>query len=518
MKRPEFKNEAFQDFTKPDVRAALAEKIREVEKTFGQEYEMVIGGKHVKAKDPFFSHNPSKPDEIVGQFQLGTPDIGAKAIDAALKAFETWRFTSPEKRAEYCFRIADKLREKRNLFAAWLILEVGKSWVEADADIAEAIDLVEFYGHEVLRYGAPQPVTPLPGEKPSARYIPLGVGVVIPPWNFPVAIMAGMTTAAFAAGNTVVLKPSSQAPGCATKFVEVLEEVGLPDGVVNLVTGPGGRLGESLVAHPKTRFISFTGSKDVGLRINEIAARHQQGQIWIKRVVAEMGGKNAIIVDDEANLQAAVEGVTVSAFGYQGQKCSACSRAIVLKDVYDEFVEALLERVKKITVGDVRDPDNYMGPVISMDAMSTILKYIEIGDREGRRLIGGKRIENLPGYFVEPTVFEGVKPNAVIAQEEIFGPVLAIIKAKDFDDALAIANGTEYGLTGSVYSMNREKLQKAADLFHVGNLYFNRKSTGAMVGAHPFGGFNMSGTDSKAGGRDYLLLFSQMKSISEKIL
>ncbi len=518
MKRPEFRNEAFQDFSNPETREKMQKAIAEVEKTFGREYDLVIGGKHIKAKDQFASHNPSNPEEILGIFQLATPEIGVKAIEAALKAFETWRFTPAEKRAEFCFRLADKLRQKRNMFAAWLILEVGKSWVEADADIAEAIDLVEFYGHEALRYGEPQPVTPYPGEVPSLRYIPLGVGVVIPPWNFPVAIMAGMTTAAFAAGNTVVLKPSSQAPGCATKFVELLEELDLPPGVVNLVTGPGGKLGEALVAHPKTRFISFTGSKEVGLRINELAARHQPGQIWIKRVVAEMGGKNAIIVDSEANLASAIEGVTVSAYGYQGQKCSACSRAIVLKEVYDDFVNGLVERVKKITVGDVRNPDNYMGPVISLDAMSTILDYIEIGNREGKLLLGGKRIKELPGYFIEPTIFEGVDRNAVIAQEEIFGPVLAIIKAKNFDDAIDIANCTEYGLTGSVYSTNRKKLEKAADLFHVGNLYFNRKSTGAMVGAHPFGGFNMSGTDSKAGGRDYLLLFSQAKSISEKIV
>lgn len=516
MKRPEFTNEAFQNFSKPEAREAVSRALAEVEATFGTEYDLVIGGKHVKASDQFASHNPSNPDEVIGLFQLATPDIGVRAIEAALKAFETWQFTPAEERAEYCFRIADKLREKRSLFTAWLILEVGKSWVEADADIAEAIDLVEFYGHEALRYGGPQPVTPYPGEIPSLRYIPLGVGIVIPPWNFPVAIMAGMTTAAFAAGNTVVLKPSSQAPGCAAKFVEVLEEVGLPDGVVNLVTGPGGKLGEALVAHPKSRFISFTGSKEVGLRINEMAARHQPGQIWIKRVIAEMGGKNAIIVDSEANLQAAVEGVSVSAFGYQGQKCSACSRAIVLREVYDEFVSALVERAKQITVGDVRDPGNYMGPVVSMDAMSTILNYIEIGNREGNLLLGGKRIER-PGYFVEPTIFADVDRYAVIAQEEIFGPVLAIIKARDFEDALQIANCTEYGLTGSVYSTNRKKLDEAAKRFHVGNLYFNRKSTGAMVGAHPFGGFNMSGTDSKAGGRDYLLLFSQAKSISEKI-
>lgn len=516
MNRPEFRNEPFLNFSDPAERAKVEKALAELESQFGREYDLVIGGKHLKAPDQFASHNPANPDEVVGLFQLGTPEIGIQAIEVAQKAFKTWQHTPAEQRAEYVFKVADGFRRKRALFNAWLIKEVGKSWVEADADTAEAIDLVEFYGHETLRYGGPQPITPVPGEIPSLRYIPLGVGVVIPPWNFPVAIMAGMTTAAFAAGNTVVLKPSSQSPGCAAKFVELLEEIGLPPGVVNLVTGPGGKLGEALVAHPKTRFISFTGSKVVGLRINELAAHHQPDQIWIKRVVAEMGGKNAIIVDNEADLAKAVEGVAISAFGYSGQKCSACSRAIVVQDVYDEFVAKLHERAKAVVVGDTKDPGIYMGPVISLDAMSTILDYIEIGKREGRLLIGGSRMDR-PGYFVEPTIFADIDRNAVIAQEEIFGPVLAVIKAKDFEDALEIANGTEYGLTGSVYSTNRRKLEMAGDRFHVGNLYYNRKSTGAMVGGHPFGGFNMSGTDSKAGGRDYLLLFSQAKSISEKI-
>ena len=516
MNRPEFTNEPFLNFTDPHERAKIERALSELESQFGREYDLVIGGKHLKASDQFASHNPANPDEVLGLFQLGTPEIGVKAIEAALRAFETWQYTPAEKRAEFVFKVADGFREKRALFSAWLIKEVGKSWVEADADVAEAIDLIEFYGHETLRYGGLQPITPVPNEKPSLRYIPLGVGVVIPPWNFPVAIMAGMATAAFAAGNTVVLKPSSQAPGCAAKFVEMLEEIGLPAGVVNLVTGPGGKLGEALVAHPKTRFISFTGSKVVGLRINELAARHQSDQIWIKRVVAEMGGKNAIIVDNEVDLAKAVEGVAVSAFGYSGQKCSACSRAIVVKDVYDEFVAKLVERTKSVTVGETCDPGVYMGPVISMDAMSTILDYIDIGKREGNLLAGGGQMDR-PGYFVEPTIFEGVDRNAVVAQEEIFGPVLTIIKARDFEDALEIVNGTEYGLTGSLYTTNPKKMEIAADRFHVGNLYFNRKSTGAMVGGHPFGGFNMSGTDSKAGGRDYLLLFSQAKSISEKI-
>jgi len=516
MKRPEFRNEAFQNFSEPEVREKMQAALDKAEKECGRVHSMIIGGKQVKAPDQFVSHNPSDPEQVIGIFQTGTADFGVKAIETALKTFETWSHTPAEQRAEFCFKIADKLRERRCEFAAWMVLEVGKSWVEADADVAEAVDLVEFYGHEVLRYGGPQPLTRIPSEDSELRYIPLGVGIVIPPWNFPIAIMAGMTTAAFACGNTVLLKPSSQAPMCATKFVDLVHEVGVPAGVVNLVTGPGGKLGEALVAHPKTRFISFTGSKEVGLRINELAARHQPGQIWIKRVVAEMGGKNPIIVDSEADIRAAIEGVAVSAFGYSGQKCSACSRAIVVKDVYDEFLAGLIERTKVITVGDVRDPGNYMGPVISLDAMATILNYIEMGRLEGKLVLGGNRIGN-QGCFVEPTIFTDMDRKATIAQEEIFGPVLAVMKAANFDDALEIANGTEYGLTGSLYTSNRKKMEIGADRFHVGNLYFNRKSTGALVGAHPFGGFNMSGTDSKAGGRDYLLLFSQAKAISEKI-
>jgi len=516
MKRPEFCNEAFQNFSKPENREKMQAAITALESQLGRKYSMVIGGKAVKAPDQFISHNPSDPEEVVGIFQTGTADFAVKAIETALKTFESWSRTSAEDRAAFCFKVADLLRERRFELAALMILEVGKSWVEADADVAEGIDLIEFYGHEVLRYGGPQPLTRIPNENNELRYIPLGVGIVIPPWNFPLAIMAGMTTAAFAAGNTVILKPSSQAPACATKFVELLAEAGLPPGVVNLVTGPGSRIGEVLVSHARTRFVSFTGSKEVGLRINELAARHQPGQVWIKRVIAEMGGKNAIIVDDEADLKTAVEGVAVSAFGYSGQKCSACSRAVVVDDVYDEFLEGLIERTKAITVGDVRDSENFMGPVISLEAMSTILNYIEMGRLEGKLVVGGNRIGN-KGYFVKPTIFTEINRKATIAQEEIFGPVLTVIKAKDFNDALDIANDSEYGLTGSLYTTNEEKMKVAADRFHVGNLYFNRKSTGAMVGAHPFGGFNMSGTDSKAGGRDYLLLLTQAKSISEKI-
>jgi len=511
----EFRNEPLTDFSKPENRQAMAEAIRMVERQLGREWSAVINGKRIRCKDQFFSHNPADPEQVIGIFQKGDVDLCNWALEAAQRTFETWRKTPAQQRAECCFRAADIMRRRRLELAAWVVLETGKSWVEADADIAEGIDLVEFYGHEVLRYAQPQPLTRVPTEDNELRYIPLGVGIVIPPWNFPIAILAGTTTSAFAAGNTVILKPSSDSPATAKRFVEILEEAGVPHGVVNLVTGPGSLVGEVLVADPRTRFISFTGSKEVGVHINEVAARIATGQKWLKRVVAEMGGKNAIIVDNEADLDQAAEGVVASAFGYSGQKCSACSRCIVDVSVYSDFMDRLIDRTRQIRVGDPRDPETFMGPLINMRAMATVLDYIEIGQREGKLVLGGKRIGE-KGYFVEPTILTEVDSKATIAQEEIFGPVLAVLKAQDFKHAIEIANDTEYGLTGSVYTNNEEKLRIAAEDFHVGNLYFNRKCTGALVGVHPFGGFNMSGTDSKAGGRDYLLLFMQAKSISRR--
>ncbi|MGH7248214.1 MAG: aldehyde dehydrogenase family protein, partial [Pseudomonadota bacterium] len=355
-----------------------------------------------------------------------------------------------------------------------------------------------------------------PGERAEMVYLPLGAGVMIPPWNFPLAILAGMTVAALVTGNTVVVKPSSETPTIAAKFVEVLLDAGFPPKSFAFCPGAGSVVGDALVEHPQTRFVSFTGSRDVGLRINELAAKPRKGQIWIKRVIAEMGGKDAIVVDREADLEAAVAGVLASTFGYQGQKCSACSRAIVDEAVYDEFLARLEPQTRALSVGPPDDPSNYMGPVISETAMRAILDYIEIGKREGRLLCGGARAAGA-GYFLEPTILADVDSKARVFQEEIFGPVLAVTKARDFDHALELANATEYGLTGAAYTRNPEKIQKARDSFFAGNLYINRKCTGAMVGCHPFGGFNMSGTDSKAGGPDYLLQFVQAKSIAEKL-
>jgi 1-pyrroline-5-carboxylate dehydrogenase len=340
--------------------------------------------------------------------------------------------------------------------------------------------------------------------------------VVIPPWNFPLAILTGMTSAAVVAGNTVVLKPSSDSPLIGWKLLEIMQEIGLPAGVLNFVSGPGGAVGDTLVAHPKTRFISFTGSKEVGIHINEVAAKVQPGQIWLKRVIAEMGGKDSIIVDEGVNVEEAAQGVVSSAFGFQGQKCSACSRAIVVEKLYERFVQVVAEKVEALKVGDATNPDNYMGPVVNRNSYESILAYINKGVAEGGRLVAGGTTAGDEGYFIRPTVIADVKPMDTISQEEIFGPVLAIIKAKNYAEAMQIANNTEFGLTGALYSRNRTHLRDAEENFHVGNLYFNRKCTGALVGVHPFGGFNMSGTDSKAGGRDYLLLFLQAKAIAEK--
>jgi 1-pyrroline-5-carboxylate dehydrogenase len=511
-----FTNEPVNDFSDPADVAAMNAALQSVQGDFGKSYPLVIGGRKIETEKKIRSLNPANPDQVIGLTSSASKDQAIEAIDAAARAFESWKHLTLPERAGYLFKAVELLRKRRFQYDALLVYEVGKSWIEADGDIAEAIDFMEFYAREALRYARPQPVVPLDGEQNELIYIPLGVGAVIPPWNFAGAIMIGMTSAAIVSGNTVVLKPSSDSAVIAAWFVDLLHEVGVPDGVVNFVPGSGSEIGDVIVTHPAIRFISFTGSKEVGLRINELAAKPRPEQKWIKRVIAEMGGKDSIVVAADADLDAAVEGVAVSAFGFQGQKCSACSRAIVDEKVYDEFVSKLQRRVSGITVGDPSDPKNYMGPVVNEGALQSIERYIDKGRTEGRVIFGGKRVGQR-GYFLEPTVIADVAPDATIAQEEIFGPVLAVIKAKDFDDAMRIANNTEFGLTGSLYTNDEKKIERAREDFFVGNLYFNRKSTGAMVGVHPFGGFNMSGTDSKAGGHDYLLLFMQAKSISRKL-
>jgi 1-pyrroline-5-carboxylate dehydrogenase len=516
LERGDFQNEAFIDFSKPENRKSMEDALRRVKEMFGREYPLIIDGKKITTTDKIKSTNPSHPQEIIGIFQKASVEMANQAVEAADRAFEKWRKVPVAERVACLYRAADILRKRRYEMDAWLVYEVGKTWPEADADTAELIDFCEYYGREMMRLGTPQQLVPMRGEKNYLKYIPLGVGVIIPPWNFAAAIMGGMTVAAIVAGNTAIVKPSSDSPTVAALFIDILLEAGVPREVVSFFTGPGGTAGEALVNHPKTRFIAFTGSKEAGLRISEQASKTQPGQRWIKRTVLEMGGKDAIVVDEEADVDAAVEGVALSAFGFQGQKCSACSRAIVAEKIYDEFLGKLVERVKKIKVGPAEDPGNYMGPVINKAAMTSILGYIHQGQKEGRLMTGGKQAAG-DGYFLEPTVIADVDRKARIFQEEIFGPVLAVTKAKDFDEALSMANDSEFGLTGAVYSQNPKKIERAEDEFHVGNLYMNRKCTGALVGAHPFGGFNMSGTDSKSGGQDYLLLFLQAKTVSEKV-
>ncbi len=492
----EFRNEPLTDFSKEENAAAMRAAIEKVKSELGREYPLIIGGERMKAESKFDSINPANRTQVVGKFQKATKELANRAVEAAYEAFQTWRNVPAEERAQWLFRVAELMRQRKP---------------------AEAIDFCEFYAHEMLRYASPQPLTKITGEENRLEYIPLGVGAVIPPWNFPCAIMAGMTAAAVVTGNTVVLKPSSDAPTIAYKFFELLEEAGMPPGVVNFMTGSGAEVGDVIVDHPQTRFIAFTGSKEIGLRINERGAKVHDGQLWIKRVVAEMGGKDAIIVADDADLDEAATGVVQSAFGFQGQKCSACSRAIIDARIYDPMIEKISERAAKIKLGDSFDANTTMSAVINEKAFKSINGYIEKGKQEGGRVITGGGSDGEQGFFIEPTVIADVKPGSTIEQEEIFGPVLAVIKADDYDDALRIANDTQFGLTGAVYSTDEAKLERARNEFHVGNLYLNRKCTGAMVGVHPFGGFNMSGTDSKAGGRDYLLLFMQAKVSSAKV-
>ncbi|MGA2217741.1 MAG: L-glutamate gamma-semialdehyde dehydrogenase [Terracidiphilus sp.] len=512
-----FVNEPFVDFKAPENARAMQAALDHVAEQLGREYDLIVGGRRLRTEGKLRSLNPARPAQVVGVHQKAGAEHAEEAMTAALSAFEIWSRTTVHERVSLILNAAAIIRNRNFEFCAWLTYEVGKNWAEADADVAETIDFLEFYAREALRLAAATTPIQYPGERNQLLYIPLGVGAVIPPWNFPFAIMAGMTAAAIVTGNTVVLKPSSDSPTIAAKFVEVLEEAGIPPGVVNFCPGSGATFGNAIVEHPKTRFIAFTGSKAVGLDIHERAAKPQPGQIWIKRTILEMGGKDSILVCADADLDAAVEGVVASAFGFSGQKCSACSRAIVESPIYDIFVERVRERVAQLTVGDPTANPN-LGPVVNKAALDSMLSYIETGSRAGRLIAGGHAPENSGGgYFLEPTVFADIAPDAVLAQEEIFGPILAIIKVAGFQEGLAVANNTEYGLTGALYTQDREKLNFAAREYHVGNLYFNRKCTGAMVGAHPFGGFNMSGTDSKAGGPDYLCLFTQAKSVAEKL-
>lgn len=512
-----YANEPQTDWRAEENLEAMEAAIARAKAAYGRRYPLRIGAEKIYTAAEIPSVNPGVKDEVVGYASKANAGMAERAVQAALEAFEVWKRVPAGERAGYLLRAARLMRKRKHDFSAVMVLEAGKNYAEADADTAEAIDFLEYYAREMLRLdriNETLPLTEVPGENNRLAYIPLGVGVILPPWNFPLAICVGMTAAAVVAGNTVVLKPSSLTPVIASKFVELMEEVGLPNGVINFLPGSGAEIGDYLTEHPRIRFVSFTGSKEVGLRINKLAAEDRPGQIWIKRVVAEMGGKDGIVVDETADLDAAAQAIVVSAFGFQGQKCSAGSRAIVVEAVYDEVVEKVAELTRGLAVG-LPERNFAVGPVIDESSYDKILSYIEIGRSEGRLVAGGAAAEG-DGWFIQPTVFADVGGRARIMQEEIFGPVLAIARAGDWREAIGIYNDTEYGLTGSFFSRDEARIREAEETMHCGNLYVNRKCTGALVGAHPFGGFNMSGTDSKAGGYDYLLLFTQAKLTSRK--
>ncbi|CAM4262976.1 L-glutamate gamma-semialdehyde dehydrogenase [Lederbergia lenta] len=511
-----YKHEPFTNFSVDRNKRAFEAALKTVTGYLGNDYSLIINGERISTDDKIISRNPASKNEIIGSVSMANKQLTERAMNSALHAFEAWKKVNPEVRADILFKAAAIIRRRKHEFSALLVKEAGKPWNEADADTAEGIDFLEYYGRQILKIKSGKRVASREGEYNRYEYIPLGVGVVISPWNFAFAIMAGTTAAALVTGNTVLLKPASTTPVIAAKFMEVLEEAGMPNGVVNFIPGSGTEIGDYLVDHPKTRFISFTGSREVGTRIYERAAKVNEGQIWLKRVIAEMGGKDTIIVDKEADLELAAQSIVTSAFGFSGQKCSACSRAIIVEDVYDYVLNRSIELTKELTIGDPGDSENFMGPVNDQQAFDKIMRYMEIGKDEGKLMIGGHG-DDSKGYYIHPTIFADLDVKARLMKEEIFGPVVAFAKAKDFTEAIKIANDTDYGLTGAVITNNRQHLEQAREEFHVGNLYFNRGCTGAIVGYQPFGGFNMSGTDSKAGGPDYLLLHMQAKTTSEML-
>lgn len=512
-----YKHEPFTDFTIAENKQAMEEALKKVEaEVLGADYPLIINGERVTTEDKIISVNPANREEVIGNVSKANEELAERAMKVADETFNTWRKTDPKMRADILFRAAAIVRRRKHEFTALLVKEGGKPWKEADADTAEAIDFLEYYGRQMIALKDGLHVESRPVERNQYHHIPLGVGIVISPWNFLFAIMAGTTVAAMVTGNTVLLKPASATPVIAYKFMEVLEEAGMPKGVVNYIPGPGSEVGDYLVDHPRTRFVSFTGSREVGTRIFERAAivHEDKGQKWLKRTIIEMGGKDTIVVDNEADLELAAQSIVNSAFGFSGQKCSACSRAVIHEDVYDVVKNRVIELTQALSAGDPATNEHFTGPVIDQAAYDKISSYIEIGKKEGTLVAGGDG-DDSKGWFINPTVFADLDPKARIMQEEIFGPVLALTSAIDFDEAIDIANNTDYGLTGAVITNNREHIEQAREDFHVGNLYFNRGCTAAIVGYQPFGGFNMSGTDSKAGGPDYLIQHMQGKTTSE---
>ena len=514
-----FVNEPITSFSSAANREKFAGALRYVRGEFGLEYPLVIDGKAVKTGAWRESFNPSKRSEVVGRVAVATEADADHAIAAARRALGGWRRTRVPERAEKLRNAAETMRKRRFELAAWVTFEAGKPWREADADVAEAIDYLEYYAAGVEGMALRPRRRDLPGEENTLTHEPKGVCVVLGTWSFPLALLSNMTAAALATGNTVVMKPASATTVVGAKFAEILNEAGLEPGVLNYLPGAGAVVGKHLAASPEVNVVAFTGSRDVGTEILRMAPMAPVTQQHIKRVIAELGGKNAIIVDDDADLGEAVGGVVKSAFGYSGQKCTACSRAVVLESVYEEFCGKLAEATESLMIGPADDPGTYVGPVIDGESRARIMRYVEIGRGEGRVLVD--RSEDGPagdGYFVGPIIFTDVDAAAAIAQEEIFGPVLAVIRARDFDDALAIANGTRYALTGGVYSRSPAHIEQAKREFLVGNLYINRKITGSRVDIEPFGGLKMSGDGAKAGGPEYLHWYCDARTITEHTL
>ncbi|GAK05898.1 LOW QUALITY PROTEIN: delta-1-pyrroline-5-carboxylate dehydrogenase [Geomicrobium sp. JCM 19037] len=510
-----YTHEPFTNFQDEENKAAIEEAIRYVKGELGKEYPLIIGGERITTNEKITSINPADHSEIIGTVSKASKDLAEQAMEKAQEAFKTWSRWTPEARANVLFRAAAISRRRKHEFSAWMVYEIGKPWKEADADSAEAIDFLEYYARQMIEHKDGAPINSRPIEHNQFTYLPLGVGVTVSPWNLPFAIMAGTTVGPMVAGNTILLKPASLTPVTTYKFMEVLEEAGMPAGVVNFIPGSGSEIGDYLVEHPKTRFINFTGSKEVGTSIFEKAAKIQPGQNFLKKTAIEMGGKDTIIVDREANLDIAAESIVQSAFGFSGKNCSACSRVVAHADVYDEVIERVKVLTEEITVDAPQHASTYMGPVCEESAFDKILDYIEIGKQEASLVTGGTG-DKEKGYFIKPTIFKDADPNARIMQEEIFGPVVAFSKGSSIDELIDIANNTDYGLTGAIISDNRDHLEKARQEFHVGNLYFNRGCTAAIVGYQPFGGFKMSGTDTKAGGPGYILHFMEPKTVCDQ--
>lgn len=509
-----YSHEPATDFSIVDNKNAFEMSLRYVENNLGKEFPLVIGGEKIFTDEKLVSINPAQKDQVIGFVSKATPFHIDKAMKEAQKAFETWKTWEPRARAELLLSASAIIRRRKHEFSALMVYESGKPWNEADGDTNEAIEFIEYYARSMMELAEGKPVLSRKGEHNKYMYMPMGPGVTISPWNFPFAIATGTTVAPIVAGNTVLLKPAESTPLIAYKLIEVLEEAGLPKGVVNFVPGDPLEIGDYLVDHPQAHFITFTGSRDTGARIYNRASVVQEGQTFLKRTIAEMGGKDTIIVDDSADVELAANAIVNSAFGFSGQKCSACSRAIVHKDIYDQVLNRSIELTKELRVGDPVNYKTYIGPIINQKQFDKINKYIDIGKGEGELKIGGNT-DNSVGYFVEPTIFSNLDPEARIMQEEIFGPVLAFTKANNFEEMIQIANNTEYGLTGSVITRNRIHWEQARVEFNVGNLYLNRGCTAAIVGYQPFGGFKMSGTNAKTGSPDYLLNFLEQKAVSE---